>query len=234
MHFPSTDEKMVRQFKSTVDYLLQTQESPGYWGKLGSGDLERSPRVLSLLSWWLNATTHPGYVDQPTSDAADLYVTYLVSHGVSRPGDRYGVGMQTITSGMAGIAVAEWLSFGASFGVPCASCAMSQPVALKSDDDDDHLATELPRFLGIAYAGINLNDSARHNIIKMAGVLPQAWTGSFHGKPPKTVWRPPNASAGTADLLNATMSMPIGLRGIKANLVIAVASSCVSYEGFLM
>ena len=50
------------------------------------------------------------------------YVAYLVSHGVSRPGDEYGVGLQTITSGMAGIAVADWLSFGASFGVPCASC----------------------------------------------------------------------------------------------------------------
>lgn len=53
-------------------------------------------------------------------------MTYLVSHGVSASGDEYGVGLQTITSGMAGIAVADWLSFGASFGVPCAGCGFRE------------------------------------------------------------------------------------------------------------
>lgn len=129
LHFPQTSQKVAAQFKSTVDYLLQTQGSEGYWGTLGSGDLERSPRVLSLLSFWLNATSRRGYVDLPTTEAAARYVTYLVSHGVSTPGDKYGVGLQTITSGMAGIAVADSLSFGSSFGVQCAGCAM------KSDDD---------------------------------------------------------------------------------------------------
>lgn len=124
LHFPDTNQKMATQFKPTVDYLLQTQGSEGFWGTLGSGDLERSPRVLSLLSFWLNATTHRGYVDVPTTEAVARYVAYLVSHGVSAPEDKYGVGLQTITSGMAGIAVADSLSFGSSFGVPCAGCAM--------------------------------------------------------------------------------------------------------------
>ena len=59
-------------------------------------------------SWWINATTRGGarpYVDLPSTAAADKYVAYLVSHGVSKEGDEYGVGLQTITSGMAGIAV---------------------------------------------------------------------------------------------------------------------------------
>lgn len=125
LHFPRTGPKLAAQFKSTVDYLLQTQGNDGYWGTLGSGDLQRSPRVLSLLSLWLNVTTrtgHDGYVDVPTTESAARYVAYLVSHGVSTPGDEYGVGLQTITSGMAGIAVADWLNFGSSFGVPCAYC----------------------------------------------------------------------------------------------------------------
>eukprot|EP01046_Picozoa_sp_COSAG06_P088583 COSAG06_NODE_34996_length_466_cov_0.825613_1_plen_82_part_00 len=76
-----------------------------------------------MLSFWLNATTHSGYVDVPTTEAVARYVAYLVSHGVSAPEDKYGVGLKTITSGMAGIAVADSLSFGSSFGVPCAGCA---------------------------------------------------------------------------------------------------------------
>jgi hypothetical protein len=124
LHFPRSSRKVAAQFKSTVDYLLQTQRSEGYWGALGSGDLQRSPRVLSLLSFWLNATTTHEYVDLPTTEAAARYVTFLVSHGVSADSDEYGVGLQTITSGMAGVAVADWLSFGASFGVSCTGCGV--------------------------------------------------------------------------------------------------------------
>jgi hypothetical protein len=127
LHFPDSNSGMVRQFKPTVDYLLTTQGPEGFWGKMHSSDLERSPRVLSLLSWWINATTRGGakpYVDLPSTAAADKFVSYLVAHGVSRNGDEYGVGSQTITSGMAGIAVADWLSFGASFGVTCDGCEM--------------------------------------------------------------------------------------------------------------
>jgi hypothetical protein len=122
LHFPLTGRNVAAQFKPTVDYLLQTQRNEGYWGTLGSSDLQRSPRVLSLLSFWLNATTTHEYVDLPTTESAARYVTYLVSHGVSVGEDEYGVGLETITSGMAGVAVADWISFGASFGVCCASC----------------------------------------------------------------------------------------------------------------
>ena len=117
--------KMVTEWRPTVDYLLRTQGPDGFWGALKSADLQRSPRVVSLLSWWTNATsqTRPGYVDAPATEAADRYVAFLVAQGVSHSaGNEYGVGSATITSGMAGIAVADWLSLGASFGVGCAGC----------------------------------------------------------------------------------------------------------------
>ena len=124
LHFPERNAKMVAQFRPTVDYLLRTQGPDGFWGALKSADLQRSPRVVSLLSWWINATTQtrPGYVDVPATEAADRYVAFLVAQGVSDSGNEYGVGSATITSGMAGIAVADWLSLGASFGVGCAGC----------------------------------------------------------------------------------------------------------------
>ena len=116
---------MVAQWRPTVDYLLRTQGPDGFWEALKSADLQRSPRVVSLLTWWTNATsqTRPGYVDDPATEAADRYVAFLVAQGVSHSAaNEYGVGSATITSGMAGIAVADWLSLGASFGVGCAGC----------------------------------------------------------------------------------------------------------------
>ena len=45
LHFPGMARGVAAQFKSTVDYLLQTQGEDGYWGRPASGDRERSPRV---------------------------------------------------------------------------------------------------------------------------------------------------------------------------------------------
>ena len=55
---------LKKQWKSTVDYLLKTQNMDGYWGRLNSVDLMRSPRCLTLLSWWLEAVDTPKYKDK--------------------------------------------------------------------------------------------------------------------------------------------------------------------------
>jgi hypothetical protein len=46
---------LLAQWEATVAYLVRTQEPSGVWGAMGSGDQQRSPRCLTLLSWWLVA-----------------------------------------------------------------------------------------------------------------------------------------------------------------------------------
>merc|ERR1712232_1310155 len=101
-------------WRPTVNFLLRTQQRDGYWGELGSGDLMRSPRVLTLLSWWLSAVNTPVYQDKPVELAIAHYLDYLRIEGI---GPKYGVNVNTITTGMAGIAVADAILFGATYGV---------------------------------------------------------------------------------------------------------------------
>lgn len=69
LRFPDRRETLIRQWKPSVDFLLRTQNLDGYWGKLGGSDLMRSPRCLTLLSWWLSAVETKSYHDIPTRDA---------------------------------------------------------------------------------------------------------------------------------------------------------------------
>eukprot|EP00040_Diaphanoeca_grandis_P041405 m.262910 g.262910 ORF g.262910 m.262910 type:complete len:434 (-) comp47655_c0_seq1:30-1331(-) len=104
---------MIKQWKPSVDYLLRTQNAHGYWGTLGSGDQMRSPRVLTMLSWWVWAVDTPTYTDKPVHAAIDAYLTFLQGTGAQG----YGLMDNTITTGMVGVAVADAIVFGASFGV---------------------------------------------------------------------------------------------------------------------
>jgi hypothetical protein len=169
LRFPQRRDQMIQQWKPAVDFLLRTQNSDGFWGRLGSSDLMRSPRCLTLLSWWLNAVESAKYKDVPTRNAVaksvplsspclpfpscheslslgplgrlpypddfrlhryhtrsihdeclpspvsvacwPRYLNYLVASG-SGP---YGVLSNTITTGMAGLAAADAVSFGATY-----------------------------------------------------------------------------------------------------------------------
>ena len=102
---------LKKQWKSTVDYLLKTQNMDGYWGRLNSGDLMRSPRCLTLLSWWLEAVDTPKYQDKPVEAAIQRYINYIINHGEKE----YGLFKNTITTGMVGIALADAIEFGISF-----------------------------------------------------------------------------------------------------------------------
>ena len=106
-----TDDVLKRQWKSTVDYLLRTQNADGYWGELASADLMRSPRSLTLLSWWLKAVNTKTYKDKPVEAAIERYINYLINNGENE----YGLLRSTITTGMVGLALADTIEFGISF-----------------------------------------------------------------------------------------------------------------------
>ena len=112
LHLPSasTNATLVAQFARTVAFLVRTQKADGTWGS-GQLDVSRSPRVVTLLSWWLRAVGDADpYGARP---AVDKYMRMLREHGAA-----YGaLGGNTITTGMAGLAVADHLAFGASYGV---------------------------------------------------------------------------------------------------------------------
>ena len=104
--------KLVKQWKPTVDFLLKTQAKGGYWGEPHSGDQFRSPRCASLLSWWVSVVDTPTYKDAAVHAAIDRYLSFLINDSA---GEDYGVFENTIVTGMVGLAVADAITFGASF-----------------------------------------------------------------------------------------------------------------------
>jgi hypothetical protein len=111
INIANKNDELKNQWKLTVDYLLRTQNPEGYWGKLESGDLMRSPRCLTLLSWWLKVVNTQKYQDKPVEEAVERYLNYLINHGEHE----YGLLHNTITTGMVGIALADAIEFGISF-----------------------------------------------------------------------------------------------------------------------
>jgi hypothetical protein len=105
---------LVQQWKPTVDFLLKEQNADGFWGKLGGGDLMRSPRCLTLLNWWIHAVDTPTYKDKPVHDAIDKYLAYVMKHA----SPEYGLRDNTMTIGMAGLTVADSIRFGSTYGEP--------------------------------------------------------------------------------------------------------------------
>lgn len=63
--------ELAKGFERTVQYLVATQLADGSWGKLRSADQQRSPRVLTLLSWWLHVQARAGRTDTNVSAAID-------------------------------------------------------------------------------------------------------------------------------------------------------------------
>ena len=109
LHVPSAQATLVSAWEPTVRWLVRVQSADGTWGV--GGDAMRSPRVLTLLSWWLWAKA-PGD-DAAVRAAIERYLDFLRQSGRGA----YGLNRNTITTGMAGIAVADAIAFGASFGV---------------------------------------------------------------------------------------------------------------------
>ena len=120
--FPQDERPDLRRWKSTVDFLVHTQGRAGYWGTLrrptdpsdSHGDIFRSPRCLTLLSWWLTAIETPTYKDEPVRQAIRKYLIYLLGKGGSPRGE-YGMMSNMVTHGMVGLAVADAIHFGVTF-----------------------------------------------------------------------------------------------------------------------
>jgi hypothetical protein len=111
LHMPSQESTLRAQWGRTVEYLVRTQAADGTWGS--GGDAMRSPRCLTLLSWWLRAVKAEagGYDPYNARAAVDKYLKMLRTQGAA-----YGINTNAITTGMAGIAVADELSFGVTYG----------------------------------------------------------------------------------------------------------------------
>ena len=112
INIPEQKATLIKQWKPTVDFLLREQNADGWWGEGLPSDVMRSPRVLSLLSWWLTAVETPKYKDKPVELAVARYLDFLRIEGI---GKTYGVCDNTITTGMAALAVADAMQFGVSY-----------------------------------------------------------------------------------------------------------------------
>jgi len=112
-HRPETQAWLASAFRNTVEWLVATQNTDGSWGTLRSQDQQRSPRVLTLLSWWLSVPAADRPSSPTTADvqqASMRYLSYLTSQGAT-----YGIKSLVRTTGMAGLALADALEFGATF-----------------------------------------------------------------------------------------------------------------------
>ena len=96
------------EFKPTVQWLLAGQNADGSWGKLRSADQRRSPRVLTLLTWYYRQVDR----DPNVAAAVRKYCRYLLDPANSKA---YGVKDLVRTTGFVGLAVAEVVAPGSTF-----------------------------------------------------------------------------------------------------------------------
>lgn len=106
---------LMPAFSRSVQFLLRTQNDDGSWGVMASDDQMRSPRVASLLSWYVWASsTGDAAVAAGRADAAcsglQKYTAFLANAPAA-----YGLQANVITSGMAGLALADALQYGSTW-----------------------------------------------------------------------------------------------------------------------
>jgi hypothetical protein len=101
-------ELMHKELRQTVQWLLAAQNADGSWGKLGTGDQQRSPRVVTLLAWYYR-TVQP---DPKVAESIRRYCRFLLEGDNSQA---YGVKELNITTGFVGLVVAELLVPGSTF-----------------------------------------------------------------------------------------------------------------------
>lgn len=120
-HLPELRPMLRSSFGNTVQWLVKTQNADGTWGKLRSEDQQRAPRVVSLLAWWQQQqyqqqqpqAVAPRKNTSAVDQAIDRYFNYLLEANHSAA---YGVLELTRTTGFVGLALADQLEYGATFG----------------------------------------------------------------------------------------------------------------------
>jgi len=105
---PEMHELLRKEVKPCVQWLLSLQNPDGSWGKLRSPDQQRSPRCLSVLTWYYRTFEQ----DPATAAAVQKYCKYLLNVENSKA---YGVKLLVRTTGFVGLAVAELLAPGSTF-----------------------------------------------------------------------------------------------------------------------
>ncbi len=101
-------EWLGKEMKLSVQWLLDLQNKDGSWGKLRSSDQQRSPRCVSVLTWYYR-TFDP---DPAIARAVRKYCEFLLDPVNSKA---YGVKELVKTTGFVGLAVAELLAPGSTF-----------------------------------------------------------------------------------------------------------------------
>jgi len=96
------------RLRPTVRWFLGRQNPDGSWGKLRSADQQRSPRAVTLLTWYCRHVQP----DPKVLESIRAYCRFLLNPSNSWA---YGVKQLVRTSGFVGLAVAEILSDGSTF-----------------------------------------------------------------------------------------------------------------------
>lgn len=105
---PHMHAELAAAFTPSVQWLVRTQNADGTWGTMQSSDQQRSPRVATLLSWYLR-TVGP---DAGVQAALSKFMSFLAVPANSKT---FGVKSLSITSGFVGIAVADFVQYGSTF-----------------------------------------------------------------------------------------------------------------------
>jgi len=110
MHLGDADlhKHLGKELQHTVRWFLGRQKPDGSWGGLRSGDQRRSPRAVTLLTWYYRQVQ----ADPKVADSVRRYCQYLLD---PKNSTAYGVKELVITSGFVGLTVADILSPGCSF-----------------------------------------------------------------------------------------------------------------------
>jgi hypothetical protein len=101
-------KRMSKELRPTVLWLIERQNADGSWGKLRSADQQRSPRAVTLLSWYYNRVER----DPKVADSVRKYCRFLLDPANSRA---YGAKELVRTTGFIGLAVAEIVAPGSTF-----------------------------------------------------------------------------------------------------------------------
>jgi hypothetical protein len=110
MHLKDKDlrELLRKELRPTIQWLLTRQNTDGSWGELRSQDQQRSPRAVSLLTWYYRSIER----DPKIAEAVRRYCRFILNPANSRA---YGVKELVRTTGFVGLTVADILSPGSTF-----------------------------------------------------------------------------------------------------------------------
>lgn len=108
LHDSDLHRHLGKELQQTVRWFLGRQNPDGSWGKLRTADQRRSPRAVTLLTWYYRQVQ----ADPKIADSVRRYCLYLLD---PKNSTAYGVKELVITSGFVGLALADVLSHGCTF-----------------------------------------------------------------------------------------------------------------------